>query len=196
MDLSELYEYYHKMFVPIYSDYVALTRIKPEQILIEESNILSHLMQSLNPNVSVHESDENLKKAKNHLCRATLDLHKLLFDYLSSELYAYVIKDERKRLCFNASEGEVLETYSSFLQQARDARREEMSNIGLDLQGPVAEWEKTNKLGFELLSKLDELKAAQIRSIVTVVKTKEFLMGVTASVVAASIIAFVSCIFL
>jgi hypothetical protein len=188
MNLNELFDLYQRLFLPIYSDYVALTGIKPEQVLIEESNILSHVMQNFNPSVTGEQSGENLLKAKNHLCRATLDLHKLLFSFLSEKLYAYVIKDERKRLCFSAPEGEVLKTYGDFLQKARDARTQEMKNIGLDLMVSISTWEEANNLGFELLKKLDELKAKRVESILFVFRTKEFMLGVAASLVAAGII--------
>lgn len=126
MTSEQFYTIYREKFLIAYSDLVALTATKPTQILIEESNILSHIVQFNNSLLAGNIRQENLDKAYNHLIRATLDLHKLIWASLREELNSFIIGDRRKRLCFNISEELVVSKYKSFFEQARDARKNEM----------------------------------------------------------------------
>ena len=192
--VDEFYEIYRTNFITVYADFVALTQTKPEQILIEESNMLSHVAQSHNPSLNKDIQDDNIKKAKNHLVRATLDLHKLVWAELRQRLDAFIL-DENRRLCFNASEKEVLADYDKFVEKGREARRYEMESIGVDPLNSISHYEEVNKIGYDLLGKIDKGKETRIRSILHAYKTKEFWFGVLASLVAAGIFSLTVFIF-
>lgn len=79
MTQEDIFVLYRERFIPIYSDFVSLTAIKPKQILIEQENILAHLSQAQNPNIDTRLQQANLEKAFNHMIRVTLDMHKLVW---------------------------------------------------------------------------------------------------------------------
>ncbi|HFQ80165.1 MAG TPA: hypothetical protein ENK33_02185 [Desulfobacterales bacterium] len=189
MNIDEIFELYRSKFVLAYTDYLSLTTSKPEQILIEESNILSHLSQYFNSGISCQSRENNLLKAHNHLIRATLDLHKLTWADLRQKLDGLIISDSKSRLCFNSPEHEVLKEYAQFIELAKDARNYEMQNIGDRPEDTIEHYEKVNQIGFQLLQKFDTVKHSRITSFTNIIRTREFFWGVAASLVAAGIIA-------
>ncbi len=86
MTEDDIFDLYRQRFIPVYADFVALTTIKPQQILIEQENILAHISQYLNIELSEELREENLQKAYNHMVRVTLDMHKLVWAELRSKL--------------------------------------------------------------------------------------------------------------
>lgn len=188
---ENLFSLYKDHFIPIYSDFVSLTATKPEQVLIEESNILSHVAQFHNKEeLSEEARNENLKKAKNHLVRASLDLHKLVWAELKGKIEPN-IKCDIKRLCFKKDESEVLKKYSLFMKRAKEARSFEMKNIGNDPIQSVQYYEAVNQIGFELLDSLDEIKLSDVvKSINSKKRTytiKELIFSIIVSVTATAI---------
>ena len=180
--------FYRTAFVSVYADYVALTLIKPEQVLNEESNALSHFAQFYNPGLSSDKQQGNLDKALNHLIRATIDLHKLTFEQLRIKLDLYVTDDDR-RLCFNLPVHEVLNRYKNFMELGREARHFEEKSIGVDTDGTIEKYDEANRAGFALLKAIDVTKVERINKLTTIIRTREFLYGVIASRAAAAIIA-------
>ena len=193
MTQEDIFVLYRERFIPIYSDFVSLTAIKPKQILIEQENILAHLSQAQNPNIDTRLQQANLEKAFNHMIRVTLDMHKLVWAETKKKLDSFVLND-KKRLAFNIKESEVLKLYEQFIFKARSARKFEMSHVGNNPLASVSRYEEVNAIGNELLSKLDEIKAQTITHWAKIFKTKEFLLGVLASFVASIIFyCFISC---
>ncbi len=186
MTQEEIFNLYRSRFIPIYSDFVSLKAIKPKQILIEQENILAHLSQSCNQNISISLQKENLEKAYNHMVRVILDLHKLVWA-VSKERLDFFVLNEKNRLAFNITDSKVLKLYEQFMSKAREARTYEMSHVGNNPLKSIDKYEEVNKIGNELLSKLDEIKAKTITHWSRIFKTKEFLLGVLASLVAAII---------
>lgn len=86
MTIEEFFENYRNYFIEVYAEVVGLELVKPEQILVEESNILSHLAQSTNKKLSEEDREKNLIKAEDHLVRVALDLQKLLWASLRNQL--------------------------------------------------------------------------------------------------------------
>lgn len=78
MTIEEFFEDYRKYFIEAYAEVVGLELVKPEQILVEESNILSHLAQSTNKKLSKDDREKNLIKAEDHLVRVALAFTKTL----------------------------------------------------------------------------------------------------------------------
>lgn len=64
MTIEEFFEDYRKYFIEAYAEVVGLELVKPEQILVEESNILSHLAQSTNKKLSKNDREKILLKQK------------------------------------------------------------------------------------------------------------------------------------
>ena len=186
MTEKDVFDLYRDRFLPIYSDYVSLTAVKPQQILIEQENILAHLSQSQNPHLSEKFQKENLMKAHNHMLRVTLDMHKLVWAETKGKLDAFVLND-KKRLAFNLKESEVLQLYEQFINKARAARKFEMSNVGNNPIASIEPYEEVNTIGNQLLGQLDEIKAQTITHWGRIFTTKEFLFGVTASLIASII---------
>jgi hypothetical protein len=195
MDEKEFFEFYRNRFLKPYSDFIALAQYKPEQVLIEESNILSHLAQFFNYDLSEEIRNENLIKAKNHLIRITLDLNKLVWHHLYKNLYSLIIKDEQKRLCFNSPVEEVLKKYGKFLKEGMEARNHEMANVGNHPDDSIKHYEQVNEQGFKILDDLDQVKLESHNSWKRIIRTKEFLLGIAISLSAALIIWILSLIF-
>lgn len=186
MTEKDVFILYRKRFLPIYSDFVSLTAIKPQQILIEQENILAHLSQFQNPDLNQELREENLKKAHNHMIRVILDMHKLVWAETKEKLDSFVLND-KKRLAFNLKGSEVLQLYEQFIDKARAARKFEMFNVGNNPIASIEPYEEVNEIGNKLLGRLDEIKAKTITHWSKIFTTKEFLIGVAASL-AASII--------
>lgn len=187
MTFDEILDLYRNSFVPIYADFVALTTTKPEQVLIEESNILSHLVQHLNSDISEDLQKENLLKAKNHLIRAALDLHKLVWAEIKERLEPFVFH-EKRRLAFSVSESEVYQGYSQFIDLALAARRFEVSHIGNSPVETILKYEAVNSIGYELLKKIDQFKVERVKKWSYVITTKEFIIGVISSLTATGFV--------
>lgn len=189
MTQKDIFNLYRKRFIPIYSDFVSLTAIKPKQILIEQENVLAHLSQSQNPDIDSQLQDANLEKAYNHMIRVILDMHKLVWAETKIKLDFFVLNN-KNRLAFNIKESEVLKLYEQFITKARSAREYEMSHIGNNPLTSIERYEEVNVTGNELLGKLDEIKAQTITKWTRIFKTKEFFFAVLASLIAAIITYF------
>lgn len=178
-----IFAFYKEHFIPVYSDFVALALIKPEQVLIEESNILSHIAQYFNANLSQDLQHDNIEKAKNHLTRVTIDLNKLVWAEIRGKIAPFA-KRAKGRLCFNLAENEVIGLYTDFLKKGREARRFEMSHIGNDHLNTIKYYEEVNTIGFMLLNSLDYFKISKVQRWIKLSGLKPFLLGVLASGIA------------
>lgn len=145
---------YRRLFIPPYAEYVALTAEIPMQILIENGNIMSHLFQAYNPELTPRVRDENFAKAESHLIRASMDLHKLIWVEILGRLNA-VMKDPIRRLCFALPDEEVIIRFKSFKGKGGDARRHELENVGSELQTTLEKYNEANEIGKSLYDTLD-----------------------------------------
>ncbi len=181
---DEIFQLYREKFVPAYADLVVLAQTKPTQILIEEVNVLSHIAQSQNHKIPEALREENLVKAKNHLIRATIDLHKLIFAELKGTLDRFAL-DSKDRLAFNKSDSDVSKGYSDFMKTGKEARRFEVQHIGNNPLDSISRYEKANEIGFELYESLDKVKLKKLEHSFTVFKIKEFAFGIIIGIVAS-----------
>ena len=177
MDIDELFELYRNEFLPAYSDLVGYIGDKPQQILIELENVVSHISQVFNPNVTPQEKDKNIEKACGHLIRATLDCYKLLWIKIYEQLN--IIKDDEttRKLGLNMSESIFLIKYQELRKLAQDARRKEMVSIGLNPLASIDLYKEVVRVGNELIESKDENKIKEIQSLKSFISTKEFIMG-------------------
>jgi len=187
---DEIFKLYRNHFLPAYSDFVVLSQSKPQQILIEESNTLSHLAQAFNEKLEPEKRTENLNKAHNHIIRATLDLHKLIFALLKENLDKFV-HDDRLRLGFNKPDSDVLKDFSAFIQKGRDARKTEVNSIGNNPLRAIVEYEEANHIGFNLYLTLDIFKSTKVTYFLKKHALKEiaiaFIIGCVSSYVAGNL---------
>jgi hypothetical protein len=188
MTEDDIFDLYRKKFIPIYADFVALTTIKPQQILIEQENILAHLSQHRNKDLGDEMREENLQKAYNHMVRVTLDMHKLVWAELRAKLEPFAL-DGKKRLAFNTPEHNVLNMFSDFMNHARDARHFEMKHVGNNPIGAIEKYGAANAAGNNLLAQLDDVKAATVSKWTRVFTSRDFVIGVAASLTASGLIA-------
>ena len=191
MTEDDLFNLYREKFVPVYADFVALSTTKPRQILIEQENILAHLSQYKNKRLGNDTREENLTKAHNHLVRVTLDMHKLVWAELRAKLEPFAL-DGKKRLAFNAADDSVLIMFSDFMEQARDARHFEMNNVGNNPLDAIEKYEEANSTGHNLLQHLDIAKAARVSRWTRIFRSRDFLLGVGASLAASGIVYLLS----
>ena len=184
--IDEVFQIYRKHFIPAYGDFAVLAQAKPKQILIEESNVLSHLAQAFNPELSETVHTDNYKKARNHLIRATLDLNKLLLVELKTALDKVVL-DEKKRLGFNKADHDVIREYSEFIAKSRVAKRHEVKHVGNDPLQSIIMYEGACHLGFALYLSLDLSKAARVNKLLRIMTAKEFLWGLVVGLISSVI---------
>jgi len=193
-NISHVFNLYRKDFISTYAIYVSLDKIKPKQILFEESNALAHLSQYFNEELTDEIRNDNLKKAKNHLTRATLDLNKLLWAALADKL-DFIKKHPNKLLTFNLPTVDVLNRHNIFTAKGTVARRYEMTNIGNNIDTVINNYKEINKIGMDLLEKVDIHKIETINKLTYIIKTKEFIygaiIGITASLIAAFIFDYI-----
>lgn len=192
MTPEEFHSLYQEKFVPIYARLVAFSNEKPQQILIELSNILAHTIQTYNPDLDKEAKDKNYDKAGNHLTRITLDCHKLLLAYLDEKLEHLIIKDDKKRLAFNKGLSDVLESYRDFKNKAYEARLYEEKNIGIDTNGTISRYADAFNLGYDLFDSFDESKLAAINWWNRQVSVGVFVIGILASIVGSGILTLIA----
>jgi len=182
MDVDELFEFYKKEFIPAYSDLVGYIGDKPQQVLIELENVLSHLSQLFNPEVTPEKKSVNLQKANDHLFRVTLDCYKLLWINIHDQLKRIEGDDSVRKLGLNISEAEFTMKLQKIKKLAQEARSIEMESVGLSPMASIDKYKEVVKSGYELIDKRDNIKISEIKSLKRFISTKEFLIGIVIGV--------------
>ena len=183
MDVEEVFKFYRTEFVPAYSDLVGYIGDKPRQMVIELENTFVHISQYFNPELGIQDKNKNLAKAYDHLVRATLDCYKLLWVTMHEQLKD-IEKDESKRkLGLNISETEFRTKFQKIKKLAQEARRIEMTSVGLEPITALDKYKEVVKDGYELIDTIDETKMQEIKSLKRFVSTKEFIVGILAGLI-------------
>lgn len=181
-------DFYLTTFRPIYADTIAFLADKPMQTLIEMENTFTHLMQSL---VSDDLSDvqvENINKAYNHLVRATLDCYKMMWVEMDNQIALFLDKTSNGHLAVNLEYSDAVSTWKKFKESAREARRAEMTGVGISPLDAISKYGSTIEIGWQILAKCDRAKLKQVKSnnFISIIKQHGlgFLLGICASLVA------------
>ncbi|HJH31159.1 MAG TPA: hypothetical protein C5S50_02990 [Methanosarcinaceae archaeon] len=183
IDVEEVFKFYRTEFVPAYSDLVGYIGDKPRQMLIELENTLAHISQYFNSELDISDKDENIAKAYNHLVRATSDCYKLLWVTLYEQLII-IEKDEFKRkFGLNISEKEFRTKFQSIKKLAQEARRIELTSIGLASMTSLSKYKEVVKDSYELIDTIDEDKLRDINTLKRFVFSKEFIIGIIAGLI-------------
>lgn len=150
---TEFYSLYNDVFLPIYSDLVALTGDKPAQILVEQENILAHIIRA---NTNTYSFDTEMNKAINHLYRVTLDSLKLSWLELKTIVDSYV-NAEKGGIKWNKTEEatavntEYMKKYNAALGMVSDARTKEMRNVDTSTLETINCYQQAVAAFFELV---------------------------------------------
>ncbi len=182
MDIEQLFEFYKKEFIPAYSDLVGYIGDKPQQVLIELENVLSHLSQLFNLEATPKEKSVNLQKANDHLFRVTLDCYKLLWISLLDQLKMIEGDDSVRKLGLNISEAEFTMKLQKIKKLAQEARNIEMKAVGISPMSSLDKYKEVVKNSYELIDKRDNIKISEIKSLKRFISTKEFLIGIVIGV--------------
>jgi len=149
LKLDDVFKFYREYFVPAYSDLVALLNAKPEQIVTEIENTLSHVAQCFNPELPDSKKEENVIKAYNHLVRASLDCYKLLCVALMKKIEKIYGDSPNVKPYYKE--------FLKFCNEFRKAREIEQKNVGNDPLTSLENYKNVAELGMNLLEKLIEM---------------------------------------
>jgi len=196
MDTEEVFEFYRTEFVPAYSDLVGYISDKPRQIVIELENTFAHISQYFNPELDIQDKDKNLAKAYDHLVRATLDCYKLLWVTLHEQLKAIEEDESIRKLGLNISETEFRTKFQKNKKLAQEARRIEMTSVGLTPIAALDKYKEVVKGGYELIGTIDNDKLQEIKSLKRFVSTKEFIIGTGVGILAGLISGYLLHLFI
>jgi len=155
MTLKDYTDYYTDFFIPAYADAIGILADKPIQLIIEQENSLSHLIKYLENSSDI----DNLKKAKGHIERATLDSYKIVWIEIKKKLDKYTsIDKDNVSTAFNLAEEEVIVKLKEFDKLSLEARKVEALNIGKDNIESAKMYFEVVKIGFFLLENIDTKK--------------------------------------
>lgn len=180
-------EYYFSTFLPAYADLTGYTLMKHKAVLYSIDSANSHLMKFLSPDLDSNIRDENIKKAMAHLERATLDCYKLLWMHFEKDLKSLITDSEKRVLCVNMSESELLGKYNKAEAAIVDSRRFELQNVGLDLKDTIEKYQGAFQMIKLILEKVDPKALEMIDKKRKQNRWKDFGMGILVGVIASII---------
>ena len=178
MDTDELFAFYRTEFIPAYSDLVGYIGDKPQQVLIELENAVSHISQVFNPEATQQEKDNNIEKAYNHLLRVTLDCYKLLWVSIHDQLKIIEGDQSKRKFGLNMSESSFLIKLQELRKLAQEARKKETTSVGLNPLASFDSYKEVVGAGYKLIDSIDENKINEIKSLKRFISAKEFILGI------------------
>lgn len=190
MTQQEFIDFYNNQFLPVYADTVAYLADKPAQIIIEIENTFSHLAQYLNTNNSKTIQDENIKKAYNHLLRATIDCYKILWVTMSNDIEIFMGNTNNRKFSVNMSENESMALWIKFKKKAQDARRQELNGVGVTPLNTIDAYKETVEIGWELLRNCDREKLTSLKEFNFMHVVKQHGIGFIFGVIGSTLVSF------
>jgi len=188
---SQFFKVYRNKFTPIYAEVIVLLGYKPQQVLNEQANILSHFAQYQNPALSPSIRDENLNKAFNHLLRVTLDLHKMAVLEVDHRLARIFAGNPDAKYSFKLKRSEVMKEYKNFLDHCTEARYKEESLVGVSPLRTMICYNRAYNVGMDLYESFDEEIFNKINRLKQNQRARDiflgFILGVIASVLGSYI---------
>lgn len=157
LSFEELVEIYNTKFKPAYADLVGYIGDRPYDILVELENTLSHIFVSLDSDVPEEVREDNIRKAYNHIIRATLDCYKLLWVRLDEEIEK-IFGSDVDMLALTISEEEFLRLRAQFKEKAIEARRRELNGVGKDPLQSIRDYREVVEIGMKIVKSIDENK--------------------------------------
>jgi hypothetical protein len=171
-----VFNFLKNKFYRIYGDLVILTGNKPQEVLLQFEDVISHLCTA-NLSKSEKVKQQNWGKALGHLQRATLDVSKLLWLETKRKIDFVYSDDDIKKFCLNCSDVKFTKLYTKGVTLAQKARKLELDNVGLDPTESIeAYYQAINSM--QLASQqVDDGKLASFRRFKFWYKGKEYLIG-------------------
>jgi hypothetical protein len=188
--LRPFIRHYLNDFFKVYDYLVIQTGIEHEQLLIEQANALSHLAQLFNRDINIQKQSENINKAYNHISRATLDAHKLLWAHNKTFLAETILGDKWKRYCYRDQFIIIASEYLKFIEISREARLYELKNIGVNTSSSIAKYHEANELAQSIISRYDATQEPRIKMTRYAIAMVLFLIGIAVPFITASIVQF------
>lgn len=191
MELEDLAIQYDEFRTP-YADVTIILKDKPEEILTAIENSFSHLMQYLSRDLDLDVREKNLVKAHNHLVRATLDSHKILWIVNDNKIQEVWNDDDMRAYCFkDIPQHDLPNLYSEYVTLSKQARESELRNVGIDTSESISMWKEANNKGKELVDCIDEQCLLRVIRQRKRWKLKDIgvgiLIGVIGSIIASAI---------
>lgn len=189
MQFKDFLEFYHNIFIPIYSDTVAYLADKPVQIIIEIENAFAHLIVYLDNDTDQETKEDNLKKAYNHIARAALDSYKILWVKMSDDIDELVHDETKRKFVTNIPERTLMENFVTFKEKAKEARRIEIQNVGRNnIIKTINAYKEAIEAGWNILRNIDPDKLASYKKFTVKRLIRDqwigFFIGIFASLVA------------
>ncbi len=189
--LEDLILFYRDVFIPVYSDTVGYIADKPIQIIVEIENAFAHIMVYLDDANSPKIKEDNLKKAYNHLLRASMDCYKILWVKMSDDIDK-IAKDEYKRkFVVNMPEHLFLKKWATFKENAKKARNKEINKIGQnDTIEVVESYKEAVAAGWDMLKSIDIDKINTYRRFSIINFIKQQWIGIITGIIASAVVAY------
>lgn len=188
MNPDDLFKFYREEFVPAYSDTVGFIAKKPRQVLTEVENTFSHLAQYYNPALNADRQEENLRKARDHLERVTLDCYKILWIEMNGILSEFYEDEDKRLFTINMPEHEFLKNFNLFREKAQEARRIEMTSLGSRPLKAVELYKEPVDIGKTLINSIDGHKSNKFDGYRRIISSKKtviaFIIGILTGVIA------------
>ena len=154
-DRDAFFRIYAESFIEAYADIVSHTGEKPSVVLFEIEAAFVHLVKY----EMGTDPDANMKKAKGHLFRATLDCYKLLW----RETHGAIAEVDIYKAAYNGKQEELTKKLRERKDATLSARRRELEFVGSEDETVFELWKKAANLSFEIYNNingdhLEELK--------------------------------------
>lgn len=152
---EEFFSIYKNHFLPAYADLVALTIDKPSIILLEEEAAFTHLMRC----AMDEDAEMNLRKAKGHIYRASVDCYKLMWE----RVYETVTDINEYRAAYEDSEVDLLNKLRELYATITDSRLAESMGIGKESEEVLDLWKNALKLGLDIYYSTNAAKLRKLK---------------------------------
>ena len=154
--LLDLYRnFYFSSFLPAYADLTGYTLKKHDTVLFSIDSAHSHLMQYLSPDLDLDAREQNLRKAQGHIERATLDCYKLLWLFVEEDLTSLMGDAEKRVLCVNMVESDLVSKYHEALAKILESRHCELQNVGINLIDTIEKYRAAIEVTKEIIENVD-----------------------------------------
>ncbi|HQB99240.1 MAG TPA: hypothetical protein PKX11_01645 [Methanospirillum sp.] len=150
-------DFYFSIFLPAYADLTGYTLEKHKAVLYSIDSANSHLMQYLSPTLEQKIREENIRKAFTHLERATLDCYKLMWLHVESDLKSLISDKEKRVLCVNMGESDLLYKYHKATNAILESRKHELQNIGINLQTTIEKYRDAIEITKKIIENIDPI---------------------------------------
>ncbi|WP_445367618.1 hypothetical protein ACH5Y9_22180 [Methylomonas sp. BW4-1] len=186
---NDVFDLYQNTFMPIYGDLVVVSGKKPPELLEQLESCMAHFAVARTTQDPAL-IQENIAAAYRHIVRASLDAAKLLWTTLHTNVETFVMNEEIRRFCANASEGQIHTQYQKAQNASINARQTEISNVGIDPEKSIQDWYNAALEYKNLLELIDLDKVRQFKKYRLLVNYKTHLLGFVLGVLASTLVSW------